>query len=287
MRIGIVLVSSLAMLSGGCSNKHWDPADYPVTSGETIYSIAWKYELDPIELARWNNLSSPYRIYPGQRLQMRPDDGSTRSQQRSTRSRRAAGPTPDSVTVRQGDSLYKIAQRHGLDAMQLASINSLSSPYTIYPGETLKLKAGKAANKPQSAPTTPKPTNQLTTNKISWQWPVQGKLIARFKSNDSTRKGIDISADEGKAIRAAASGKVVYSGNGLISYGNLLIIKHDRTYLSAYAHNRKLLVKEGQVIAAGQKIAELGQTGAESPRMHFEIRKNGKPVDPLRYLPRG
>ncbi len=119
-----------------------------------------------------------------------------------------------------------------------------------------------------------------------WQWPVQGKVISTFKRNTVDRKGIKIAAKEGNSVKAAAAGKVVYSGNGLISYGNLVIIKHNRTYLSAYAHNRKLLVKEGQMIKSGQKIAVLGKTGTESPRLYFEIRKNGKPVNPIKYLPR-
>ena len=107
----------------------------------------------------------------------------------------------------------------------------------------------------------------------------------RFNSKKNDAKGIDIAGNIGTDVKAAASGKVVYSGNGLISYGNLLIIKHSQSYLSAYAHNRKLLVKEGTVVKAGQKIDELGKSGTEKPKLHFEITKNGKPVDPLRYLP--
>ena len=128
--------------------------------------------------------------------------------------------------------------------------------------------------------------NQITTNqKINWAWPIKGKLIKTFNKRLNDAKGIDIAGRVGSEVKAAASGKVVYSGNGLISYGNLIIIKHNDLYLSAYAHNRKLLVKEGQQVRVGQRIAELGSTGAENPRLHFEIRKNGKPVNPVRYLP--
>ena len=192
--------------------------------------------------------------------------------------------------MKKGDTLYALAQRYQVSAKQLASVNRLKSPYVITPGQTLKLKAPEAsratAAKPAAASNTRAAASLPNDNrKISWRWPVQGTLITTFSSNKSDRKGIDIAGHEGKPIKAAAAGKVVYSGNGLISYGNLVIIKHNRNYLSAYAHNRKLMVKEGDTIKAGQTIAELGKTGADSPRLHFEIRKNGKPVNPLKYLP--
>jgi lipoprotein NlpD len=290
-----LIASALVLLLIACSNQRWDPDDYPVRSGDTIYSIAWKYELDPFELARWNNLSSPYKIYPGQRLNMKPEDAAVTPSRAVSKSSGGAKPVPDSVTVRKGDTLYAIAQRYNMTISQLASINGLRSPYTIKPGQTLQLSSTQSY---RAAPTTKTPTRKSTATrkpvtaslpddnrKVSWQWPVHGKLITTFKSNKTGRKGIDIAGTEGKAVKAAAPGKVVYSGNGLISYGNLVIIRHNRTYLSAYAHNRKLLVKEGDSIRAGQKIAELGKTGTDSPRLHFEIRKNGKPVNPLKYLP--
>ena len=297
MKIRILLASTLIVLLHGCSHQRWDPDDYPVSSGETIYSIAWKYELDPFELARWNGLSSPYRIYPGQRLTMKPPGRTAGTKPAKKPAKRITGPRPDTVTVRKGDSLSVIAYQYDVNVGHLASINGLKAPYVIHPGQTLKL----AANKPAYSAKTTKTTKTTTANpppktaaatfsgdnsNIRWQWPVSGKLITTFDSNKSDRKGIDIAGREGTAIKAAAPGKVVYSGNGLISFGNLVIIKHNRTYLSAYAHNRKLLVKEGEIIKSGQKIAELGKTGTNSPRLHFEIRKNGKPVNPLKYLPR-
>ena len=292
--VRILLVCALPGLLIACSSLRWDPDDYPVRSGDTIYSIAWKYELDPFELARWNNISSPYRIYPGQRLNMKPGQEAASSLSAKPQSGSSKSSRPDSITVRKGDSLYALANQYNVSAKQLASINGLEPPYTIITGQKLQLRAAaKSHRSPKTATTTSKKKTTAATvslpadNKtISWQWPVQGKLITTFKSNKTGRKGIDIAGNEGKDIRAAAPGKVVYSGNGLISYGNLVIIKHNRTYLSAYAHNRKLLVKEGEAIKAGQKIAELGKTGADSPRLHFEIRKNGKPVNPLKYLPR-
>jgi len=291
MMFRFLIVSALVSVLIACSSRRWDPDDYPVSSGDTIYSIAWKYELDPFELARWNNISSPYRIYPGQRLNMKPGQSTAASQTSKTRSTSSTTSRPDSITVKKGDSLYLLSKRYKVSTKQLASINGLKSPYTIQPGQTLKLTAKKTYRAPTATSRKTTSTTATTASlpgdnkKVSWQWPVQGKLITTFKSNKTGRKGIDIAGNEGKDIRAAASGKVVYSGNGLISYGNLVIIKHNRTYLSAYAHNRKLLVKEGDTIRAGQKIAELGKTGADSPRLHFEIRKNGKPVNPLKYLP--
>lgn len=288
MIVRVLIASVLAFALSACSNQRWDPSDYPVSSGDTIYSIAWKYELDPFELARWNNLTSPYRIYPGQRLKMKPGASSGGKPSSQARSSSGKQPRPDAIKVRDGDTLYALARRYDMSTSELASINGLKSPYIITPGQTLKLKAPVADNrKPKSSGKTRTSTASLPDDdrKVSWQWPVQGELITTFKSNKSGRKGIDIAGREGKDIRAAAPGKVVYSGNGLISYGNLVIIKHNRTYLSAYAHNRKLLVKEGDSIKAGQVIAELGKTGTDSPRLHFEIRKNGKPVNPLNYLP--
>jgi lipoprotein NlpD len=286
MMVRILIVSALVSGLIACSNQRWDPDDYPVRSGDTIYSIAWKYELDPFELARWNNISSPYRIYPGQRLNMKPGQEAPVSLSSNSRSSSSKTSRPDSVTVRKGDSLYALAAKYNMSTRQLASINGLKSPYIIQPGQTLKLTATKTYRAPTAtASKTATASLPADNSKINWQWPVQGKLITTFKSNKTGRKGIDIAGNEGKDIRAAASGKVVYSGNGLISYGNLVIIKHNRTYLSAYAHNRKLLVNEGDTIKAGQKIAELGKTGADSPRLHFEIRKNGKPVNPLKFLP--
>jgi lipoprotein NlpD len=286
MMVRILIVSVFACVLIACSNRHWDPDDYPVSSGDTIYSIAWKYELDPFELARWNNISSPYRIYPGQRLNMRPGQGTAASPTSKSHSTGSASYRPDSITVRKGDSLYLLSKRYNVSTRQLASINGLKSPYIIKPGQTLKLTATKTYRAPETGSgKTASASLPANSKKLGWQWPVQGKLITTFKSNKTGRKGIDIAGKEGTDIRAAASGKVVYSGNGLISYGNLVIIKHNRTYLSAYAHNRKLLVSEGETIKAGQKIAELGKTGTDSPRLHFEIRKNGKPVNPLKFLP--
>lgn len=283
----------LVTLNWGCSptRMDWDPDDYTVRSGDTLYSIAWRYELDPFELAEWNGLSSPYIIRPGDRLHTKASDSRKTVKKTDRAPHHRARSQTGVVKVEKGDTLYSIAKQNDLSAEQLASINHLKKPYVIHPGQSLQLQA--RAKTPPSKPTASKTTRSqpkisASTDKnvkLSWQWPIKGKLIGKFNSRKIDAKGIDIAGTEGGPVKAAASGKVVYSGNGLISYGNLIIVKHSRSYLSAYAHNRKLLVKEGQMVTVGQKIAELGKTGADSPRLHFEIRRNGKPVDPLKYLP--
>lgn len=128
-------------------------------------------------------------------------------------------------------------------------------------------------------------TPELSSGGVAWRWPSDGKVIAAYVSGEPTRQGIDIGGTAGDAVRAAAGGEVVYSGNGLIGYGELIIVKHNASFLSAYGHNRKRLVKEGDKVKAGQAIAEMGSSASSRDELHFEIRKNGKPVNPLDYLP--
>lgn len=240
--------------------------------------------------------------------------------------------TGSNYTVQRGDTLYSIAFRAGKDVRQLASINGITNPYTIYPGQRLKLSGSVAKTSSKTKQATAKTTPTKNTNKnsssqvksnssvkpakpvasknqtgyvqstekkpektanptlnrdlVQWQWPVKGKIISGFSSQQHGNKGIDISGREGARVNAAASGQVVYAGNALRGYGNLIIIKHNDDYLSAYAHNRKLLVKEKQMVTAGQQIAELGSTDATDPRLHFEIRFRGSSVNPLKYLPK-
>jgi len=282
-----------------CTNQRldWDPDNYTVAVGDTLYSIAWRYEIDHRDLAKWNHLSPPFIIHPGERLFTNERD-SLQADRLKAESNPPQQNKPIEITVGRGDTLYSLSRENDITVSELAAINGLKKPYVINPGQTLrltrKLQLAPVRSVAQAVPIRPIPaatsgTTILKTDtnrKVSWQWPIKGKLLARFNKNESNAKGIDIAGSEGKLVIAAASGKVVYSGNGLISYGNLVIIKHSRSYLSAYAYNKKLLVKEGEIVKAGQKIAELGKTGAEKVKLHFEIRRNGKPVDPLRYLPR-
>ena len=227
--------------------------------------------------------------------------------------RRASVPKPGaSVLVQRGDTLYGIAFRNGIDVRDLAAWNRLAPPYTIYPGQRLYLyprggasattaRTGAPASRPAAPSTRPaappatpsagtpaapaRPAAPPAQSGIAWRWPADGTLIGRFAAGDPTRQGIDIAGRGGDPVRAAADGTVVYSGAGLVGYGELIIVKHDDNWLSAYGHNRRRLVNEGQLVKAGQQIAEMGRSGAARDMLHFEIRHNGKPVDPLQYLP--
>lgn len=196
--------------------------------------------------------------------------------------------------VKKGDTLFSISWRYGVEAKQLANWNNIPYPYTIYPGQKLRVNstaptsstARKSTTKQsssKSAKSTQKPKKVQSVPIGDWRWPVRGKIVSKFSAKNN---GIDIAAKEGTLVTAAAAGKVVYAGNGLRGYGNLLIIKHNASFFSAYAHNKRLLVAEGASVKSGQKIAEVGSTGTDRAKLHFEIRKNGNPVDPLKYLPR-
>ncbi|MEN1939745.1 peptidoglycan DD-metalloendopeptidase family protein [Luteimonas sp. MJ246] len=230
---------------------------------------------------------------------------------------RASAPKPgQAVTVRKGDNLYRLATNNGISPLDLAMWNGIQAPYTIYPGQRLRLypSSGAGGNartagtatasrgrtsgtsrpvtdsrgrtvQPTQAP--PQPTGAAPLKSaVAWRWPADGQLVSRFTEGDPTRQGIGVAGSAGHAVRAAGDGVIVYSGSGLVGYGELIIIKHDEQWLSAYGHNRKRLVGEGDRVKAGQQIAEMGRTGADRDMLHFEIRYNGKPVDPLRYLPR-
>lgn len=215
-------------------------------------------------------------------------------------------------TVKPTDTLYSIAWRYGLDYKSLASWNQIPDDYIINLGQRLVMynpgrqvvaqvpvsntsgssSGSSTTNQSTVKPSTPatKPSvvkTPTTTNKklTRWRWPVKGKLLNTFSIKQLDRRGIDIAGQLGQAVRATAAGKVVYSGNGLVGYGNLIIIKHNETYLSAYAYCKERLVSEGTVVKAGTIIAKMGQHKNKSARLHFEIRKNGKPVDPMNYLP--
>ena len=226
-------------------------------------------------------------------------------------------PTHGSYRVRRGDTLYAIAFRYGLDHRTVAVWNNIPSPYIIYPGQKLRLSApptkktrshrkrvvkDSPAKKPvtkhtgsssgKQARSSHTNTGQAATGSSyaadpdTWLWPSKGKIIRTFVAANPARNGLDIAGRQGQSVRASAAGKVVYSGNGLLGYGELIIIKHSERMLSAYAHNRVRLVQEGVKVIAGQKIAEMGRNDQNEQLLHFEIRVRGKPVDPLAYLPK-
>jgi lipoprotein NlpD len=216
--------------------------------------------------------------------------------------------------VNRGDTLYSIAWLYNIDFRGLAFTNSIVNPYTIYPGQKIHLHkrpASTGSNLPdrsksqvpavigKSTPSVASPSRQtaaVSTSKpvakaaagypFRWQWPARQKIIRRYSSASSVHKGIDIQGNFGEPVHAANSGKVVYAGSGLVGFGNLLIIKHNERYLSAYGHNSKLVVAEGAQVKTGQKIAEFGDSGTDTVKLHFEIRRDGKPVNPLSLLPK-
>jgi lipoprotein NlpD len=209
--------------------------------------------------------------------------------------RRVSTPKPGATTlVERGDTLYSIATRNGISVLDLASWNGLAPPYTIYPGQRLQLYPGPRvaaaprATRPSGGSTRPVPPPVVVAPPVSpfaWRWPTEGTVVGRFVGGEPTKQGVDIAGSEGAPVRAAADGTVVYSGAGLVGYGELVIVKHGDQWLSAYGHNRKRLVNEGQLVKAGEPIAEMGHSGAPRDMLHFEIRYTGKPVDPLLYLP--
>ena len=206
------------------------------------------------------------------------------------------------AVVQRGQNVYRIATENGLTALDLAIWNDIPPPYTIHPGQRLRLYPGgqggvasarpaasssSKPNRPVAAkPASPAPVVIPATSNLGWRWPADGGVIETYANGDPTRQGIDIAGKGGQPVRAAADGVVVYSGSGLVGYGELVIIKHNDQWLSAYGHNRARQVNEGQVVKAGQQIAEMGRSGASRDMLHFEIRYNGKPVDPQQYLPR-
>ena len=202
--------------------------------------------------------------------------------------------------VKQGDTLYSIGFRSGHGYKRLSDWNKIPPPYILKVGRKIKLfeykqrpRSEKRSRGKKTVSTKVRSSSQKTSTnsnnnkkvlKLHWQWPIQGKVLKTFSQTGG--KGIDIDGKLGQKVRSAASGKIVYSGSGLKGYGNLLIIKHNYLYLSAYANNRRLLVKEGQHVKKGQVIAEVGRVGGKQTSLHFEIRKNGNPVNPVKYLPR-
>ncbi len=200
--------------------------------------------------------------------------------------------------VSKGETLFSIAWRYEIDSNMLAEINSIKIVDTIYIGQKLLLDTTQLSGKnkihklsllknPNSSSLLEKTIRNLPASKKNWEWrwPIKGKVLRKFNSS-KLFKGIDIGSKYGTAVYAAAPGVVVYSGDGLRGYGKLIIIKHDATFLSAYAHNKEIFVKEDESVLVGQKISESGGVSVKSQRLYFEIRKRGKPVNPLIYLPK-
>ncbi|EGA65307.1 murein hydrolase activator NlpD [Vibrio brasiliensis] len=276
-------VSGLKKDYSSVSRGSYRGSYYQVEKGDTLYFIAYVTDKDVNEIIRNNALKAPYTIYPGQKLKLwqpaynAPAYGGT-----------GAGVAVAAATVPSAAKSSATSSKNSNQKVSSTSSKNSQAPAKKdppkkvdqskskeYVGSTTKQKVTNTANKSTS-----------NNNKISkWLWPTKGRVIKNFSAGDQGNKGIDIAGQRGQSIVSTAGGTVVYSGNALRGYGNLVIIKHNDNYLSAYAHNDRLLVHEGQSVKAGQKIATMGSSGASSVRLHFEIRYQGKSVNPKRYLP--
>lgn len=252
---------------GGCGGHVY----HVVERGDTLYSVSFRYQQDYREIARWNGIAPPYALKPGQELRVAPPRGPSH-----------------------GERLVAARERAAAQGQGSAAAPASVPPQTQAPSSgavVIPLSPPPAAPKPAPGSTrrsTPSASAGGTLAAVSaWQWPVNAARQRRDVSVIAVGKGLEFRGPRGEPVRSAADGRVVYSGAGIPHYGNLLIIKHDDRYLSAYAHNQRLLVSEGNTVRAGQQIAEMGDsgTGAQEVKLRFEIRLDGTPVDPGRYLP--
>jgi lipoprotein NlpD len=258
-------------LSKSPSQREQDvrPKIYVIQKGDTLYSIAFEHGLDYREVAEQNNIENPAAIQIGQQIKLLPSEDAVSERPRIDT--KPLAPIPPGVIVKK-------------DQPKIAKL-----PYSekaVAQIESMQQETGQSVVNVAPPIQVVKPPQEIDTASdegMEWSIPTKGKVIGEY-SESANRKGVDIAGVKGQAVVASAAGKVVYSGSGLRGYGKLVIIKHNKTYLSAYAHNEQILVKEGQSVTRGQKIAEMGSTDSDQVKLHFEIRKFGKPVDPAKFL---
>ena len=296
------LLAGAAGLAAGCGGGGVAPVHSPsesvvpgierehvVGKGDTVYMIAWRHGVDYRVLARANGIREPYTIFPGQRLLI-PEPGDAAP----------PAPEPDTATGERdapGEAaVLALGDRPAPVLTPLPTPEPAAAPPAPEPVATPSSEAPKpepAAGSPRKTPApAPEPVAKAQDRTspanvvagVSWMWPTEGKTIGHF--SHAGGKGIDITGAFEQPVHAAAGGRVVYAGGGLIGYGKLVIVKHDGRHLSAYGHNERLHVKEGEAVRGGQHIADMGRSGKGRVMLHFEIRRDGKPVDPLRFLPR-
>ena len=265
-------------LATGCSfdsgrvqllNWNWfgTPDKVTVQRGDTLYSISKRYNVPLRDLIEINNLTPPYTLIIGRQLRL---------------------PTAKFHTVAKGDTLYNISKRYGVDVTTLSRVNHLQAPYTLSIGQRLALPGSVSGGEVH----TPAPVKTATVSKYrksKFAWPLQGTVISHYGTIGKGRNndGINIKAKLGAAVKAADAGRVAYAGNELKGFGNLILIKHNDGWITAYAHNDRLFVKKGQKVKKGEKIAAAGSTGSvNTPQLHFEIRSGTKALNPLNYLPK-
>ncbi len=285
----------LCLFLSACANMNWwggfGSGMVTVSKGDTLYSISRRYNVPIKEMINANRLKAPYTLYVGQKLRL---------------------PTKQYHIVRSGESLYSISRQYNVDITTLSKVNRLQTPYALHPGQKLLLPASvSSTGAPYIAPksataastgvktasssvSTPikQPAQTYTppaaTRKTKFMWPVNGTVISGFGNLGSGRKndGINIKAALGTTVKAADGGTVAYAGNELKGFGNLILLKHSDGWITAYAHNDKLLVRKGQKVVRGEKIATVGSTGSvTTPQLHFEVRAGKKAVNPRSYLP--
>ncbi|SHK31295.1 peptidoglycan DD-metalloendopeptidase family protein [Halomonas caseinilytica] len=363
-----LLISGLALVLAGCATSQSEappvqvedlstgraasvPAEYTVKSGDTLYGIAWRHDMDYRDLAEMNNIAPPYNIQPGQRLVLGGDDGSAR--QASTGADRGTGRDGGEGAVATGvaaaGAVASGTQSGGSSGDEDGSLDwllpedaaadgassdeaSAGVPGPVYEdedkpasaeeeaaadesddsdaadeeresnddGETAEASADEdagssstetadasEAQESSAAQDTQDegPRRYTPVDDVPWQWPTDGSVVGGYGEGDSITAGIDIGGQKGQPVKAAGPGIVVYAGSGVRGYGKLILLKHNDQYLSAYAHNDTLRVKENDVVRAGEVIATMGDSDAQDVRLHFEVRKDGQPQDPLEYLP--
>lgn len=276
-------VSGLKKDYNSISRGSYRGSYYQVKKGDTLYFIAYVTDKDVKDIIRYNGLTAPYTIFPGQKLKLwqpaynPPAYGGTGAGAVSAPVVVAAASTPSVKSSK--NSNQAVSAQSTQNKQKVVKKDPVKKVDQSKSKEYVGSKSKQNVNKSVSSS---KPKNE----KISkWLWPTKGRVIKNFSAGDQGNKGIDIAGQRGQPITSTANGTVVYSGNALRGYGNLVIIKHNDNYLSAYAHNERLLVHEGQSVKAGQKIATMGSSGTNSVRLHFEIRYQGKSVNPKRYLP--
>lgn len=288
----VVLLSALALL-GGCSSGYAPVSDrstlqnrnvkivrsqrdkpssaktYQVKRGDTLYSIAWRYGKDYRTLAKINGIGKSYRIYSGQVIHLEPQSTSTIKPKLSRYNAKVKKAEADGVLV-------PVNQNSRFDdpSENDNPLNKAVKSETVSVSKPAEVKPRAVSVKKQNA------------GKIAWKWPAKGRVLSGFSSKGSRNRGVNIAGKRGDPVYAAASGKVVYAGSGLLGYGQLIIINHNQEYLSAYAHNSRILVTENDNVNVGDKVAEIGRSGTTRNMLHFEIRKDGKPVNPLKFLPK-
>ena len=264
------------------NGKDWRPETYTVKKGDTLYSLGLEFGYDYKEIAQNNNISAPYNIRVGQQLKIKNN---------STANNKPIEANNDDVVIKplNNDNQITQTQNSNVSPTDIPSLNSpkaIRESYTEQAASNNTSPAKNAETKaPEIKPVEAKPTDSVITGEdsIDWGLPTKGKIKTAFNEGASA-KGVDIEGAMGQDINAAGNGKVIYNGSDLRGYGNLVIVKHNKDYLSVYAHNSKILVKEGQTVVKGQKIAEMGNSGTDAIKLHFEIRYQGKSIDPTKFL---